>query len=73
MELLICSSCNLEKSLESKFTEGMSWNNYSKWHVDHIVPLVSFDLLDESQLKSAAHDTNLQPLWAADNLRKNRY
>jgi hypothetical protein len=50
----------------------MTWDNWAKhgWHIDHIRPLVSFDLTDESQLKEAMHYTNLQPLWAEDNHRK---
>lgn len=58
--------------LESRFLPGMSWDNYGKdgWHIDHIRPLASFDLTDEAQLREACHYTNLQPLWAKDNLRK---
>jgi 5-methylcytosine-specific restriction endonuclease McrA len=58
--------------LEAQFKEGMSWENWgvSGWHVDHIIPLSSFDLSDEKQLKKAVHYSNLQPLWAADNIIK---
>jgi hypothetical protein len=50
----------------------MTWENWAHrgWHLDHIRPLSSFDLTDEAQLKEAMHYTNLQPLWARDNLRK---
>lgn len=67
-----CSIEELKKHLESKFTEGMSWDNWSKygWHIDHIKPLASFDLSDKEQLKRACHYSNLQPLWAKDNLSK---
>lgn len=67
---LDCSTEELKIKLESKFQSGMSWNNYGKWHIDHIKPLSKFDLTDPIQLKEACHYTNLQPLWAKDNLRK---
>lgn len=67
-----CSIEELKLHLESKFKEGMSWENYGKngWHVDHIRPLSSFDLKIEENLKIAWHYTNLQPLWAIDNIKK---
>lgn len=50
----------------------MSWDNhgFSTWHVDHKVPLAAFDLTDTEQLTKACHYTNLQPLWAHDNMSK---
>ena len=58
--------------LEKQFQPGMSWDNhgYDGWHVDHIRPCASFDLTDEEQVRKCFHYTNLQPLWAKDNLRK---
>jgi hypothetical protein len=67
-----CSIAELKTYLESKFQLGMTWDNWSRagWHIDHIVPLSSFDLTNLEQLKEACHYTNLQPLWANDNLKK---
>lgn len=56
----------------SKFKEGMSWNNYGTWHIDHIIPLISFDLTKDDQVKKACHFTNLQPLWASENHSKGK-
>lgn len=65
-----CSIAELKIYLESNFQPGMTWNNYGQWHVDHIRPLSSFDLTNPTQLNAACHYSNLQPLWAKDNLSK---
>lgn len=67
-----CSPAYLQLHLESQFQPGMTWDNHGQfgWHIDHIIPLSSFDLTDEEQLKKACHYTNLQPLWWQDNLKK---
>lgn len=72
MELLGCTEQQLRKHLETQFTEGMTWDNYGLrgWHIDHIKPCAAFDLSDPEQQKECFHYTNLQPMWAADNIRK---
>ena len=72
VEDLGCSIHELKTYLESKFQSGMSWGNwnYEGWHIDHIKPLSSFDLTDRNQFLQACHYTNLQPMWAKDNLSK---
>ena len=70
MELTGCSKEELYKHLESKFMEGMTWDNYGEWHIDHIIPCASFNLEDPEEQKKCFHLTNLQPLWALDNIRK---
>ena len=74
-EYIGCSHGFLRNHIESLFKPGMSWSNYGEWHVDHIVPLSLFPLdLDPSLLFVASHWTNLQPLWAVDNIKKsNRF
>ena len=54
--------------IENQFIEGMGWDNYGEWHIDHIIPLASAKNLDE--IIPLCHYTNLQPLWAVDNIKK---
>jgi hypothetical protein len=70
-----CSIADLKIWLERQFLPGMSWENWSLrgWHIDHKRPLSSFDLTDHTQFLEACHYTNLQPLWRADNMKKNKY
>ncbi|REK64910.1 MAG: hypothetical protein DWQ49_01035, partial [Bacteroidetes bacterium] len=72
LKLLGCSVDFLKKHIESQFEPGMSWENYGfdGWHMDHIVPCASFDLSDPEQQQKCFNYTNLQPLWAKDNISK---
>lgn len=77
IRLIGCSVNELKKHLESLFTEGMTWDNYGKydpevkrWQIDHIRPCASFDLLDPEEQRRCFHYTNLQPLWAKENMKK---
>ncbi len=65
-----CSIEELKKHLESQFKVRMTWSNHGLWHIDHRKPCSSFDLSDLKQQKEAFHFSNLQPLWAEDNLLK---
>jgi hypothetical protein len=69
-EMLGCSYAELIAHLESKFQPGMTWENYGRegWHVDHVIPLASAKT--EEEIYRLNHYTNLQPLWAKDNLSK---
>jgi hypothetical protein len=69
-----CSIEELKQHLESKFKPGMTWDNWTSngWHIDHIKPLANFDLTNRQQLLEACHYTNLQPLWADENLSKGK-
>jgi predicted nucleic acid-binding Zn ribbon protein len=70
IHILGCDWETLKKHLENQFSEGMSWDNQGRdgWHIDHIIPLSSAKTSDE--LYKLNHYTNLQPLWAKDNLKK---
>lgn len=72
MQLIGCSVDYLRKHLENQFQPGMNWQNWTTdgWHIDHIRPCASFDLTDPAQQAQCFHYTNLQPLWAKDNLAK---
>jgi hypothetical protein len=64
------SAEELAQHLESKFSSGMNWRNYGRWHVDHIRPSVMFDHTDAVQFSECWSLANLQPLWASENMRK---
>lgn len=78
IKLTSCSIEYLKSHIESQFQPGMSWENYGNpkdgqsngWHIDHIIPCAAFDLTDPEQQAKCFHYTNLQPLWARDNIRK---
>ena len=67
-----CSILDLKKHLESKFQPNMTWDNYGEWHIDHIEPLSKYNLENREELLKVCHYSNLQPLWALDNLIKGK-
>lgn len=69
-ETLQYSKEELVSHLERQFLKGMSWENMGEWHIDHILPLASFTLNDDADIRRAWALTNLRPLWAVDNMRK---
>jgi len=78
-ELLGCSLDFLKLHLERQFKIGMTWANYGngwygkgleQWHIDHIIPCISFDLSKSEEQKLCFNYTNLQPLWAEENRKK---
>ena len=79
LKLLGCSIDYFKCYLQSKFTKGMTWDNHGRgwgnkglkqWHIDHIKPCSSFDLSKPDEQQKCFHYSNLQPLWAKDNLAK---
>jgi hypothetical protein len=66
-----CTVSELKAHIEAQFKPGMTWENHGKeWHIDHIMPLAKFDLTNQDHIRLAMRYTNLQPLWADDNLAK---
>ena len=70
IKLLGISPKGLKEWLEAQFTEGMTWENRSDWHVDHRVPCDAFDLTVETNQRICFWYKNLQPLWAKENVQK---
>lgn len=73
-DLLGYTQNELKVYIESKFKEGMSWDNYgiNGWHIDHIIPRSSlpYEFIEDDNFKKCWSLNNLQPLWAVDNLKK---
>lgn len=67
-QILGCTWAELKTHFESLFTEGMSWENYGEWQIDHITPLAT--AMSEDCIHRLNHHTNLQPLWKDDNFAK---
>ena len=70
LDMLGCDLQTAKAHLEKQFTKGMNWSNQGEWHIDHIIPCASAKT--EEELIKLFHYTNLQPLWAADNLSKGK-
>ena len=72
MDIVGCSPTELREHIEKQFTDGMSWDNYGTygWHLDHIIPLSTAETRED--VFKLNHYTNLQPLWATDNLKKGK-
>jgi hypothetical protein len=69
-EILGCSPEELKAHLETTFTEGMSWDNYGDWHIDHIVPCAAFNQGDEQERMACWNWRNLRALWGEENMKK---
>jgi len=67
---------DLVKHLEALFEEGMTWDNYGTWHIDHRTPRTwfNYESIDDPAFKECWSLSNLQPKWGAENIRKgNRF
>ena len=70
VQLIGCSHEEAFKHIESQFKKGMSWDNYGEWHVDHKICLCEAET--KLEMEKLCHYTNLQPLWAIDNFKKDK-
>jgi len=63
---------DLIEHLEKKFTDEMTWDNYGEWHVDHKLPITSFNFKDinDEEFKKCWSLDNLQPMWGSENISK---
>lgn len=68
VEALACDHQELRNYMAARLREGMTWERYRQWEVDHIRPLSAAGSLTE--LIKLCHFRNLQPLWRSENLRK---
>jgi hypothetical protein len=71
-EILQYSPDELATHLENQFSEGMTWENYGEWHVDHRTPISSFNFqeIGDNEFIRCWSLENLQPMWAEENIRK---
>jgi len=68
VDMLGCTWEQCREHLEKQFEDGMTWDNHGDWHIDHIIPLAS--ATTKEQIIKLCHYSNLQPLWAIDNMIK---
>lgn len=67
-EIVGLSWSELKIYIENRFLQGMAWENYGEWHIDHIIPLCSAS--NDEELAKLFHYSNCQPLWKKDNMSK---
>jgi hypothetical protein len=65
-----CSISFLKAHIESQFEKWMNWGNHGQWHIDHIIPVISFDHRRIEEIRKCWHYSNLRPINARENLVK---
>lgn len=70
--LIGCTPNFFKKHIENQFLDGMTWENYGEWHIDHKIPCYLFDLNDENEQRECFHYKNQRPLWAINNLKRSK-
>jgi hypothetical protein len=71
-EVLKYTPEELINHLEKQFTDGMTWDNYGQWHVDHVMPISVHDIqeIGDNEFMRCWSLSNLQPMWGDENIRK---
>jgi len=71
-EVLQYTPDELISHLENQFKDGMTWDNYGDWHVDHILPISIHNIqeIGDDEFMKCWSLSNLQPMWGEDNIRK---
>lgn len=70
LPLIGCPPDRLKGWLEAQFCEGMNWDNFGNWHLDHVVPCSYFDMFEPCNQYRCFHYKNYQPVWKRDNEKK---
>ena len=70
LELIGCTHKELKIHIESQFKNGMTFDNYGEWELDHIYPISKFNLDDINEVKKCFNYKNIQPLWKLENIKK---
>ena len=70
LELIGCGYDQLKEHIQIRFKDGMSFDNYGDWEMDHIIPVSKFDMNNIEDIKKCFHFSNLQPLWKPENRKK---
>ena len=72
-ELLGCNIEELKDFIFNKLEDGMTFENYGEWEIDHIKPVSKFNFNNRNELFECFNYTNLQPLWKSDNRKKSNH
>lgn len=72
IEYIGCTIKLFKLWISFQFDEKMTWDNYGEWHLDHVKPCCSFNLSDKDEQKKCFNWSNIQPLWAIDNILKGK-
>lgn len=72
-QLLGCTLLEYKSFLEKQFEPGMTWDNWGRWNVDHVVPVSSVNLCDPLTRVKIFHYSNTRPMWTDKNLKKSSF